>query len=506
MPTREPIRLALQYGAVMPAHISGTAPPYSTSAAREGTTARLAWSQHARRRLVWGDATAVAIAVVLTHAFWPDGLSGTGRRMGTSVESGSLQHAAIGLTVGVCWVAALGLGGSRRHRLLGDGSAEYSRVLAASVCLFGLAAVIGFALGLDIVHGYVMLAFPLGLVLLLIHRRRQRSWLAEQRRKGAMSTRVLLVGTATDNDRLDQWLRARPQSGLRPAARLTITPGQHPPVTRLIGTATAQNIGAVLMTPSAHYGPHELNSLRWGLEEQGCDLVLSSWLTGLGARRIDARPVDGMPLVYVEGGHHSTGMRVAKSVFDKIIGSILLVALCPLMVVVAIAVKVTSRGPVFYRQERIGINGSTFRIWKFRSMTVDADSKLMQRLRDQGTDGQPLFKVTNDDRITPIGRPLRRWSLDELPQLFNVIAGQMSLVGPRPQRPAEVALYRGHAGRRLKLKPGMTGLWQVSGRSDLEWESALELDLYYVDNWSLQLDLALLWRTVLAVVRRHGAH
>ena len=177
----------------------------------------------------------------------------------------------------------------------------------------------------------------------------------------------------------------------------------------------------------------------------------------------------------------------------------------PIMLAVAIAVKMSSPGPIFYWQERIGLRGQPFHMFKFRSMVQGADDQLQSLLDAQGTADRPLFKVINDPRITPVGRFIRRYSLDELPQFFNVLRGEMSLVGPRPQRESEVALYDAVAHRRLFMKPGISGLWQVSGRSDLDWDDAIRLDLYYVENWSMAGDVAILWRTISTVVAARGA-
>jgi len=174
---------------------------------------------------------------------------------------------------------------------------------------------------------------------------------------------------------------------------------------------------------------------------------------------------------------------------------------------VAVAVKLTSKGPVFFRQERVGINGEMFRMIKFRSMVVDAEARLASLREEQHDAGnQVLFKIKNDPRITKVGKFIRRFSIDELPQLFNVVIGDMSLVGPRPPLMAEVELYGDEARRRLLVKPGMTGLWQVSGRSDLTWDDTVRLDVYYVENWSITGDLVILWKTAKAVVSSSGAY
>jgi lipopolysaccharide/colanic/teichoic acid biosynthesis glycosyltransferase len=171
----------------------------------------------------------------------------------------------------------------------------------------------------------------------------------------------------------------------------------------------------------------------------------------------------------------------------------------------ALLVKLTDGGPIFYKQERVGLRGTTFKMLKFRSMQVNADIELNKLLSAQGTAGTPLFKIENDPRITPLGRVLRKYSLDELPQLLNVLGGSMSLVGPRPQREGEVALYDDAAHRRLYVSPGMSGLWQVSGRSNLSWDESIRLDLYYVENWSLMGDIVILFKTFKAVFASTGA-
>jgi exopolysaccharide biosynthesis polyprenyl glycosylphosphotransferase len=202
----------------------------------------------------------------------------------------------------------------------------------------------------------------------------------------------------------------------------------------------------------------------------------------------------------------SRGQRVAKAVLDRGLGLFALTLLAPLMVVVVIAIRLTSRGPALFWQRRVGRDGIPFVMLKFRSMYVDAESRLEELVERNDVGDGLLFKMRNDPRTTPIGRWLRRYSLDELPQLLNVIGGSMSLVGPRPPLPAEVASYDDELSRRLLVKPGMTGLWQISGRSDLPWQEAIRLDLRYVDSWSITVDLVILWKTVSAVATGVGAY
>jgi exopolysaccharide biosynthesis polyprenyl glycosylphosphotransferase len=204
--------------------------------------------------------------------------------------------------------------------------------------------------------------------------------------------------------------------------------------------------------------------------------------------------------MHVETPRYEGPERATKRLFDLLGSAFLLGVLSPLFLVVSVIIKISSPGPIFYRQERVGRDGAPIHMIKFRSMVVNADERLADLLKAQGSSDKPLFKVKDDPRITPIGRFIRKYSIDELPQLVNVLRGEMSLVGPRPQRQPEVDLYDDAAWRRLNVLPGMTGLWQVSGRSNLTWEEAIRFDLYYVENWSLLGDLAIMWRTIRAVV------
>jgi exopolysaccharide biosynthesis polyprenyl glycosylphosphotransferase len=250
-----------------------------------------------------------------------------------------------------------------------------------------------------------------------------------------------------------------------------------------------------------------LRRLSWALEERDVELIVSPGIIEVAGPRLSIRPVAGLSLLHLERPSASGGRMLGKAVFDKALGALLLLAASPLLLVSAAAVKLSSRGPVFYRQTRIGIDGAEFKMIKFRSMVVGADTQ-QQALRNLNLDqgNGMLFKMHDDPRVTRVGKILRRLSLDELPQLINVLRGTMSLVGPRPPLPEEVAAYSDDATRRLKVKPGVTGLWQVSGRSDLTWEESLRLDLRYTDNWSLALDISILWRTFRAVLKGAGAY
>jgi lipopolysaccharide/colanic/teichoic acid biosynthesis glycosyltransferase len=260
---------------------------------------------------------------------------------------------------------------------------------------------------------------------------------------------------------------------------------------------------AVLACPEMDGG--RLRELAWELEKTGTDLFVAPTLLDVAGPRTTIRPVAGLPLLHVDHPELAGTRQAVKSVFDKTCAAVALLVLAPLFAVIAISIRLADHGPVLFRQTRIGKNGQGFTVYKFRTMVPDAE----QRKSDLATFNEAtgvLFKIRRDPRITRPGACLRRWSLDELPQLINVLIGDMSLVGPRPALPAEVAGYSGHMRRRLVVKPGMTGLWQVSGRSDVSWEEAERLDVHYVENWSLSLDLQVLWKTGSAVIRGSGAY
>jgi exopolysaccharide biosynthesis polyprenyl glycosylphosphotransferase len=265
----------------------------------------------------------------------------------------------------------------------------------------------------------------------------------------------------------------------------------------------AHGVDTVAVAASSAVPSEAVRRIAWGLEGSGVDVVVAPSVADVAGPRISVRPVSGLPLLHVDQPEFASGKRVAKSVLDRIVASGLLVALLPVLLPAALGIRLTSKGPALFRQTRIGRDGREFTVLKFRTMYQDAERRLAELTGRNESDGL-LFKIRDDPRITPFGRFLRRTSLDELPQLLNVVRGDMSLVGPRPL-PVKDTDFTGDVRRRLLVRPGMTGLWQVNGRSRLSWEDAVRLDLYYVENWSISLDLAILLRTAAAVVRGTGA-
>ncbi|TPX04401.1 sugar transferase, partial [Schumannella luteola] len=263
---------------------------------------------------------------------------------------------------------------------------------------------------------------------------------------------------------------------------------------------------AVMIAGNLPGGHAQIRELGWQLENAKTELILVSRLTDVAGPRMHLRPVQDLPMVHVDLPQYSGVNHAAKRVIDVVAAASALVLLAPVFAFLAMSIRLSSVGPIIFRQTRVGLQGQTFTMFKFRSMVVDAEARLaaLQAERDAGND--VLFKIKDDPRITPIGKIMRRYSLDELPQFMNVLIGDMSLIGPRPPLPAEVEMYEDRVNRRLLIKPGITGLWQVSGRSNLSWEDSVKLDLSYVENWSVTGDILILLKTIRAVFRKEGAY
>lgn len=417
------------------------------------------------------------------------------------------------------WWLVLGAGGSRETTILGHGPEEYKRVLTSSLWLFGAIAIISYVFGLDTARGYVAVAFPLGVVSLLVARWVLRSLLVRARAEGLHLRRVLVLGAPSTARHLSRQLAGSPGAGyVAAAAYLPGFPGvelrgigHHVPVlgytddlSAILSAVKQSGVDTVAISGSA-LAPEDLRRLGWELAARNVGMIMAPALTDVAGPRIHMQPLGGLPLIHVTTPKLEGGKAVLKRGMD-IAASLLLLAILGIpMLVVAAAVKLDDPGPALFRQTRIGRAGISFKMLKFRSMVVDAESRLTE-LREWNEGAGLLFKMKNDPRITRIGGFLRRFSIDELPQLINVLRGDMSLVGPRPPLPSEVAGYDDFAHRRLLVKPGITGLWQVSGRSDLSWEDTIRLDLSYVENWSLIQDVVILLRTARAVLGKTGAY
>ena len=423
---------------------------------------------------------------------------------------------ALALALPLCWVALLSLARAYDERIFGIGSDEYRRVMSAGVALIASAAFLAYATQATVARGFVLLVLPCTVLLDLIGRYVLRRRLHSRRKSGLCMKRVVIVGDHRAALALTNQLRRFPTHGLLPVAVCLTYGSDHTAIQEaglptLVGVERAveavraydADVVAVLTGP-VMAGPN-LRRLSWDLESEDTELMVSSGLIEVAGPRVHVTPVDGLPLLNLAKPRFSGVSRVGKGLFDRTTALVALTLLSPFFLGIAIAIKRSSPGPVFFKQTRIGKAGREFQMVKFRSMVDNADDQKVGLLDQTDRDG-PMFKMRDDPRVTAVGAWLRRYSLDEMPKLCNVLVGQMSLVGPRPPLPDEVSAYDDDVKRRLLVKPGMTGLWQVSGRADLPWEESVRLDLRYVDNWSVAFDLLILWKTVRAVLQGHGAY
>ena len=428
-----------------------------------------------------------------------------------------VTYVAVAVLAPVLWVLAIAARRGYENRFLGAGTEEYRNLADAALVLFIVIAVASFVFKSGISRGFIIGFLPLAFVLTLLSRRRLRSWLFRRRLSGDGMHRVLVVGRSDAvGDLLEQFDR-EPWHGLAPVGvcvsgshfngtlpdRIRAYPGTDPRA--VLRTVDELHADVVAVASHPDLSGHALRRLAWALDERGVDLIVSPGIVEVAGPRLSIRPVAGLSLLHMERPATHGGRMLIKRALDRLLGTGLFLVLSPALALIALAVKRSSPGPVLFRQIRIGEDGRPFEMLKFRSMIADAEDRRVDLEADNEGNGV-LFKLRKDPRVTRVGTVLRRYSLDELPQLWNVVRGDMSLVGPRPPLPQEVIGYSDDATRRLRVKPGMTGLWQVSGRSDLSWEESLRLDLRYVDNWSLALDAIILWRTWRAVVGRSGAY
>jgi exopolysaccharide biosynthesis polyprenyl glycosylphosphotransferase len=414
------------------------------------------------------------------------------------------------------WVGVLALTHAYERRMLFVGVDEYQRVLRAAGRLTVGAALVSYVAHAGIARGYLLIVLALTVVMSVLGRAVLRRLLYQARRRGRCLHRVMVLGHAPAVAAMTSQLHRRYHHGLHvvgaclPAGQVagavgTLDVPVYGPLSAAASSAAAARADTVMVLSCPELDGPMLRRLAWELERDDIDLMVSSALVDTAGDRITVRPVDGLPMMHIEHARLSGGRRLIKSLFDLSLAAVLTVLLAPLFLVVAVVIKVDAGGPVFFRQVRVGRGGELFRIIKFRTMHVDAERRVEAMRADNEQTGV-LFKIRKDPRVTRAGRVLRRCSIDELPQLFNVLLGHMSLVGPRPPLPGEVERYPEDMRRRLVVKPGMTGLWQVSGRSDLSWEESIRLDLRYVENWSLTVDLVILLRTAAAVMRGAGAY
>lgn len=426
----------------------------------------------------------------------------------------------LSIAIAVVWWVMLGAWNTRQSRILGAGTDEYKRVAAASLWLFGLVAIFSYVFRIETARGYVGIALPVGLCGLLLGRWLFRQHLSVDRQKGDSMSRLMLLGGPTAVAHLAASLRSANHAGYLPIAAYIpgasaqrsieeesglVILGHEPDTGSILDAIERCNADAVAVSAGVQLHPQTLRHLGWELASRNVGLIMAPALTDIAGPRIHTQQVSGLPLIHVTTPTLEGGQRVAKRLFDVLVSGLLILMTAPLLAVLAVLVKIDSRGPVLFKQERVGFEGRSFSMLKLRSMVVDAEARLAE-LEHRNEGSGLLFKIKDDPRVTRIGNVLRKYSLDELPQLFNIFGGSMSLVGPRPPLRREVDAYEQDVRRRLLVKPGLTGLWQVSGRSNLSWQDSVRLDLYYVENWSLTGDLVIILRTVRAVFHSTGAY
>jgi exopolysaccharide biosynthesis polyprenyl glycosylphosphotransferase len=457
------------------------------------------------------DALAVVIALALSSF-----VSFTVHDQWSVVSAGTyLGVAALSAPV---WVFGFVRNRLYSVRFITRGVDETRRVVRGVLtgCIgLALAAV---ALQAEIGRGWFLLVFVATLTTVGGERVVMRHVFDRRRESGRLKRRVVIMGDNEEAHELFSALSTQPRLGYEPVAMLcsplrgdlVASAGVEAESKRLqqvidrtIQTIHDAEASSVLIAASS-VDLSVSNALIRALSEEGLHVELSSTLLDVAPERLTVRPLGGFPIVYLEPVRRDGWRAFAKRSFDVVVASCLLVFTSPIVALAAVAVKLTSPGPAFFQQVRVGRDEKQFTIFKIRTMVVDAEERLNDLRSSNEVDG-PLFKMRNDPRVTPLGRLLRQTSIDELPQLWNVIRGEMSMVGPRPALASEIEDWPASLRSRLRVRPGLTGMWQVSGRSGSGFGDYVRLDLYYVDNWSLVTDLAILARTVPAVIARRGA-
>jgi len=465
---------------------------------KRGQGSSLDWKPNLRRNI----ATADLIALILTLVFilsvrFPE----TWRGELTNYE---IRNIVLALLVLGSWLFFLWFNGSRDTNILGFGADEYKRLINATLLSFTSVAFISYIFKLEISRLFVLSVFPLGLLVLFIVRRILRRRLLRARNQGRYLSRVLLLHSGV-SDPVEQRLALAQHAGFNIVHKIVTAENFKFDVKEIVSNALSNNCDQIMVGQSAVISAAELRKLGWALEQTNIDLIVAPAVTEIAGPRLKVSNVEGLPLLHLEQPAFSGASRVTKRVLDLTLSVVGIIVISPFLLIVAILIKSFDRGSVLYTQKRIGQNNKEFNVYKFRTMYEGSHEHRAKVMAETNKDPR-LAKDPQDPRITKPGLFLRRWSIDEIPQIINVLKGEMSLVGPRPPLAEEVNQYEKSETRRLLVKPGLTGLWQVSGRSELAWEDAVRLDLYYVENWSLTLDILIIIRTAAAVWRGEGAY
>jgi exopolysaccharide biosynthesis polyprenyl glycosylphosphotransferase len=460
-----------------------------------------AWTREYIRRTAISDFAVAAICSTVALQVRFDGRLGIG-------------YVLCSFVVPLFWLVTLSLSGAYNVRCIGTGSDEFRKVLNAGFGLTAALAILSYAINTELSREYLLLTMPTLVGADLCVRYAWRKRLHRRRAAGQCMSSVLAVGPEPAVFDLITELRRGSYHGLTVvAACVRETSEMVADIPVFGGLAVADVVDAVsrsgadtvAVLSSSELDSVTLRQIAWGLEKTGTALCVAPALLDVAGPRTTIRPIAGLTLLHVDHPQLSGPRQVLKDLFDRSAAALALALLAPLMIAIAMAIKFSDPGPALFTQTRVGKDGRLFKIYKFRTMVVDAEKRFAE-LRDKNDNDGAKFKMRRDPRVTTVGAQLRKWSMDELPQLFNILLGEMSLVGPRPALPDETARYAAHVHRRLAVRPGLTGLWQVSGRSDLTWDESVRLDLRYVENWSLALDLQILWKTFSVILSRSGAY
>ena len=472
-------------------------------------TRRARWERPVMLQAVSGDVLiAIGITFVLMINDW--------RSFGESVAGA--------LLTGLLWGALLLIRRGYDLRRMSESTAAVQAVLGAA---FGAIAVLGFmsyAVKVELPRRYVLVGVPAIALLTIVHRLVVRHTLKRRRTSGDAMLRTLVAGDGLTAGAFARELASTKDHGMHVVGMalssldvVPMTRGAQVPVWGVLSEipqmVVDHDIDTVVVTGGGLSGT-SLRRLSWALERTGADLVVSPGMVDTTPSLVTMQPTSGLQLLHWERPSDKLGRGLVKNIQDRTIACLAILAVSPILIATALAIKLTSKGPIFYTQQRLGQDAEPFTMIKFRSMVTDSDElraqlvKQQQAASSEGSSGgnKVLFKMADDPRVTKVGRIIRRYSIDELPQLINVLRGDMSLVGPRPPLQREVERYGYDMHRRFLVKPGLTGLWQVSGRSDLDWDQSVNLDLRYVDNWSVGMDMQILWKTARAVIKGDGAY
>lgn len=474
------------------------------------------WEGKLSRRVRYADAVVVVVAVTAAHVMRyvvlpvpPEALE---------IRGPSFLQISIAVFVG--WMIALSVFRTRDPKVLDAGTGQYQAVARATFTLFAWIAIGALLFKLHPARGFLAMAFIFGLSLLFLERRAWRTWVLRRRKHGALLSNVLIIGGVRSAKTMTLRFASDPGSGFRvvgvwvpdrvaaPHERFHVEETAIP----VLGTESdlgqalnVDTVDTVVVTDTEHLGHDGMRELAWALEDRDVNLLVAPNVVDVAGPRVHLEAHGNMPLIYLSGPSYSRARTLRRAAFDRTFAMLVLLAASPVLLLAMLAVRLTGRGPILYRSERIGTHGVPFQMLKLRTMVHGADQMLEELAHHNEADG-PMFKVRDDPRVTAVGRVLRRYSIDELPQFVNVLRGDMSVVGPRPPLRAEVDAYSDHMRRRLLVKQGVTGLWQVSGRSDLSWEDSIRLDLDYVENWTMLRDVQIIVRTARAVLASHGAY